>query len=158
MTRQDVYESISTWRYQFEDRYLTHGLWMTSAWFLNYEDMNISICPVKSSGSDLFHESASFAPSSAFKINRHLGSLEHNNSSCQNNNSLGDEKFCWNPLGMIGNIMKIYEKYLTSSEKSKVKFAKECPAVRTDRGLTGKERLQTSHLTRTDANFVVFCC
>ena len=66
MTRQDVYESISTWRYHFQDMYLIHGLWVTSAWFWNYEDMNISICPVKSSGSDLFHESASFAPSSAF--------------------------------------------------------------------------------------------
>ena len=47
--------------------------------------------------------------------------------------------------------MKKSEKYLASSEKSKVKFAKECPAVRTDRGLTGKERLQTSHLTWTEA-------
>ena len=63
---RDVYESIPTLRYHFEDMYLIHGLWMTSAWFLNYEDMNIWICPVKSSGSDLFHESASFAPSSAF--------------------------------------------------------------------------------------------
>ena len=43
-----------------------------------------------------------------FKINRHLRSLEHNNSSCQSNNWLGDEKLCWNPLGMIGHIMNFF--------------------------------------------------